>query len=509
MTPRLDFNALAPAVPVALAVVILPVGEVMLSRVRRFLSRPVRGRWVGDMLSLGAAGALILSLILTCQSFTGGARFFNLDNPMIVADSLAHFLNATILLGALMTVLVSGRFLEDLQINHGEYYALLLASVTGMLFLTAASDLMMLFLSLELMSIPLYVLAGFRRRSLRSNEAALKYFLIGSFASGILLYGSALLYGVTGSIALDEIAARIDPENPVALLGTGLLLVGLVFKIAAVPFHQWVPDVYEGAPTTVTAFMATAVKVAGFGVLIRVLATALHLSADVLYPVLWVLAVLTMTVGNVMAIIQANTKRMLAYSSIAHAGYALVGVAVGSQAGTSAVLFYLLVYTFMTIAAFTVVAILARGGEERERVADLAGLSARRPLLAAVMAISMFSLAGIPGTAGFMGKFYVFRAAVERGSALGDTTLIALAIIGVLNSALSLIYYLRVPLVMYMQESRSTEEPDSPGSFEGLVLVACAAAILALGIWPENLDLVLGRVDLLHWATVASASLIP
>jgi NADH-quinone oxidoreductase subunit N len=509
MMPNIDLGTLAPMIPVAIAVAVLPVAEVMLSRRGRFLSSRVSGRWVSDVISIGAIIALSLSLMLTVQAFAGASRVFNLDNPMILTDQFAHFLNATVLIAALLVVLVSNRFLVDMQINHGEYYALLLASVTGMLFLTAATDLMMLFLSIELASIPLYVLAGFRRNSLRSNEAALKYFLIGSFASGILLYGSALLYGVTGSIGLEEIATKFDPESPIAVLGAGLVLVGLGFKIAAVPFHQWAPDVYEGAPTTVTAFMATAVKVAAFGVFVRVLVTALYPLADLLYGALWVLAVLTMTVGNIMAIIQANTKRMLAYSSIAHAGYALVGVTVATQAGYSSVLFYLLAYTLTTIAAFTVVAVLAHGGEERERISDLNGLGIRRPFVAAVMAISMFSLAGIPGTVGFIGKFYVFRAAVEEGTRLGDPSLIWLAILGVLNSALSLIYYLRVPMAMYMQEPAAGETHDAPGSFEGLVLIACAIAMLAFGIWPQNLDLILGRVDLLEWATVASASLIP
>ena len=509
MTPRLDLGALAPLLPVVIAVVVLPVAEVVLSRMRRVLYVRVTETWIGGALSLGAATALIVSLLLTAQGFGAGPRVFNLDNPMILTDRLAHFLNATVLLAALLTVLVSSRFLRDMEINHGEYYALLLASVSGMLVLTASTDLMMLFLALELMSIPLYVLAGFNRRSLRSNEAALKYFIIGSFSSGVLLYGSALLYGVTGSIAFDEIGARFDPESPVALLAAGLLLIGLAFKVAAVPFHQWAPDVYEGAPTTVTAFMATAVKVAAFGALLRVLVVALPASSELLYPAFWVLAALTMTVGNVMAIVQSNTKRMLAYSSIAHGGYALVGLTVGTQSGYSAVLFYLFVYTFMTIGAFTVVAVLARGGREFDRITDLGGLGTSRPLLAAVMAIAMFSLAGIPGTAGFMGKFYLFRAAVERGIAISDTSLIALAILGVLNSALSLVYYLRLPMVMYMREPAAGDAPDSPGSFEGLVLVACAAAVLALGLWPENLDLILGTVDLLRWAKVASASLLP
>jgi NADH-quinone oxidoreductase subunit N len=509
VTPRLDLGALAPVLPIAIAVVVLPIGEVALSRMRRVLYAKVTDRWVSGVLSLGAAVAILISLLLTSQGFVSEARVFNLDNPMIITDALAHFLNGTVLLAALMTVLVSSRFLVDLQINHGEYYALLLASVTGMMFLTSATDLMMLFLAIELVSIPLYVLAGFRRRSLRSNEAALKYFLIGAFASGILLYGAALLYGATGTIALDGIAARFDPEAPVFLLGAGLLVVGLAFKIAAVPFHQWAPDVYEGAPTTVTAFMATAVKVAAFGALLRVVATALHPTADLFYGAFWVLAILTMTVGNVMAIVQTNMKRMLAYSSVAHAGYILIGVTVGTQGAYSAVLFYLFAYTFMTLGAFTVVAVLAHEGEERERIADLAGLGVTRAFPAAVMAITMFSLAGIPGTAGFMGKFYLFRAAVERGIALGDASLIWLAILGVLNSALSLVYYLRIPLVMYMQDPPGRERPAAPSSLEGLVLVTCGAATIALGLWPADLNLILGRVDLLRWATVASNALLP
>ncbi len=509
MSPNLDIGALYPLLPVAVAVVVLPLAEVFLARTPRILYVRVTKAWVGSFLSLGAAFALVVSLGFTAQGFGLEARVFNLDNPMILMDSFAHFLNATVLLAALMTVLVSNRFLREMRINHGEYYALLLASVCGMLMLTASTDLLMLFLALELMSIPLYVLAGFHRRSLRSNEAALKYFIIGSFASGILLYGSALLYGVTGSIGFDEIAARFDPESPMALLAAGLVLVGLAFKISAVPFHQWAPDVYEGSPTTVSGFMATAVKVAAFGVLLRVLATALPASSQLFHPVLWVLAALSMTVGNVMAIVQPNVKRMLAYSSIAHAGYALVGIVAGTQAGHSALLFYLLVYTFMTIAAFTVVSLLARDGHERDRIADLEGLGTTRPLVAAVMAIAMFSLAGIPGTAGFMGKFYLFRAAIERGITLSDTSLIVLAILGVLNSALSLVYYLRVPMAMYMREPSGEDPPHAAGSFEGLVLVGCAAAMIAIGLWPEHLDLIVGRVDLLRWATVASASLLP
>ena len=509
MIPELHVEVVAPMLLVAAGAVLLPLGEVVFSRWRTFLSTPVTTEWVGGALQFLSTIFLVTALVATAQGFSAGPRVFNPENPMILMDGFAHFLNATILIGALITVLVSNKFLADMKINHGEYYALLLTAVLGMMFLVAATHLLMLFLAIELMSIPTYVLAGFRRQSLRSNESALKYFLIGSFATAVLLYGAALLYSVTGHLEFVEIGARFDPENPIALLGAGLVLIGLAFKIAAVPFHQWAPDVYEGAPTTVTGFMSTAVKVAAFGALVRVLAVAFRPSADLFYPALWVLAVLTMTVGNVMAIIQSNTKRMLAYSSIAHAGYLLVGVATATHAGYSAVLFYLLVYTFMTLGAFTVIAILARDGEERERIDDLSGLGVRRPFLAAVMAISMFSLAGIPGFAGFMGKFYVFRAAVEQAVAIEDPSLLWLAVIGVLNSAVSLVYYLRLPVVMYMREAITEAESDRPSDFEWVVIAACGAATVLLGIWPENLDLMLGRVNLLHWARTATAALSP
>jgi NADH-quinone oxidoreductase subunit N len=509
MTPTLDVGAIAPMLAVASGAALLPLAEVLLARRKTWLYRPMTRAWRGSALSLTSAVVILVALLLTVNGFTDEPRTFNPSHPMILMDAFSHFLNGVVLLGALLTVLVSSKFLADVEINHGEYYALLLSSVLGMMFLTSATDLMMLFLAVELMSIPTYALAGFRRDNLRSNESALKYFLMGSFASGVLLYGCALLYGTTGTLSLAQVAERFDPEHPVALLGAGLVLIGLAFKIASVPFHQWAPDVYEGAPTTVSGFMATTVKVAAFGALLRVLGIALQPGAELLYGVVWVLAVLTMTVGNVMAIIQQNTKRLLAYSSVAHAGYLLVAVAAGTRTGYSAVLFYLLVYTLMTIGAFTVVAILARRGEERDRVADLAGLGTRAPLLAAVMAICMFSLAGIPGTAGFMGKYYIFLSAIERATAIGDSSLVWLAIIGVMNSALSLAYYLRIPVVMYMRDAETAEEADAPGSFEGLVLVTCAAAVLLAGIVPYDLLVIFGEVNLLGWANAASASLLP
>jgi NADH-quinone oxidoreductase subunit N len=508
VTPDLDVGAIGPMLLVATGALFLPLAEVVLSRRKSFLYRPVTDAWISTVLALACAGLLIGALVLSANGFASEPRVFNLSHPMIVMDSFTHFLNSVVLLGALVTVLVSSRFLADLGINHGEYYALLMSSLLGMMFLISATNLIMLFLALELMSIPVYVLAGFRRGSLRSNEAALKYFLIGSFASGILLYGSSLLYGTTGSFALQDIAARFDPENALTLLGAGLVLIGLAFKIASVPFHQWAPDVYEGSPSTVSGFMATTVKVAAFGTLLRVVGVALEPGQDIVYGVLFGLSVLSMTVGNVMAIIQQNTKRMLAYSSIAHAGYLLVGVTASTPGGYSAVLFYLFAYTFMTLGAFGVIGVLARRGEEQERINDLAGLGVRRPFLGAIMALCMFSLAGIPGTAGFMGKWYLFWSAVEEGGRIGDPSLIWLAIIAVLNSAVSLYYYLRIPVVMYMRDPTEEEVPDVPGSFEGLALLGCGIAIVLVGLWPES-NLIVGQVNLLHWATVASAALGP
>jgi NADH-quinone oxidoreductase subunit N len=460
------------------------------------------------MMAVGTAGVLLMAFIATLNGFAQPTRSFNLDHPMISMDGVTHFLNAIVLLSAMMTVLVSNRFLARIGANHGEYYALILASVLGMMLLAASTDLLMLFLSLELMSIPVYVLAGFQRGSLRSNESALKYFVIGSFASGVLLYGCALLYGATGTLSLVGIAGAFDPESPLALLGAALLLIGLGFKIASVPFHQWAPDVYEGAPTTVTGLMATAVKVAAFGALMRVLSLALEPGTALIYDVLWWMALLSMTVGNVMALVQTSAKRMLAYSSVSHAGYLLVGLCAGGASGYSAVLFYLLVYTFMSLAAFTVLAVLQRGQDDRERIDDLAGLSIERPFLAATMALSMFALAGIPGTGGFIGKWQLFAAAIERGSTIGDTSLVWLAIFAVLNSAISLGYYLHVIRVMYMRDrSEPLGDHGASGPLERVVLVSCFAAILLLGIFPSNVFVIFLDIDVLAGAASAVASL--
>jgi NADH-quinone oxidoreductase subunit N len=507
----LDLGALLPLIVVGAGAVLLPLLEALLTRMirhqRTFLSRPMTRELAGTMAAFTTAGTLIVALILTLGDAAASLRAVDTGaQGAIAVDGLAQFLNAVILIGAAMTVLVSIQYLSSVRNQRGEYYALLLASVLGMLLLTSAVDLLMLFLAVEVMSIPIYVLAGYQRSSLRSNESALKYFIIGSFASAVLLYGCSLLFGATGSIQLRDIGAAFNPEEPVALVGAGLVLVGLAFKVGSVPFHQWVPDVYEGAPTTISAFMATTVKAAAFGALVRLMSVAFDANQGLFYVPLFWLAVASMTVGNLMAIVQSNTKRMLAYSSIAHAGYLLVGVCVGTAQGYAAVLFYLLVYTFMTLAAFTVVAVVA-GDRGNDQIDDLAGLHGSRPFLAGVMALAMFSLAGIPLTGGFVAKFQLFSAAVERGNAIGDTSLIWLAILGVLNSAISLAYYLRIPVVMYMRDPR-VDLPARSGAFGALVLGACAVAMILLGLAPENLGVAFGDVNALATAAEAALALL-
>jgi NADH-quinone oxidoreductase subunit N len=334
------------------------------------------------------------------------------------------------------------------------------------------------------MSIALYVMVGFRRGQLESNEAALKYFLLGAFASGFLLYGIALLYGATGTTNLNTMAAFVADsplrDNPLLIAGGLLLLTGFAFKIAAVPFHMWTPDAYEGAPTTVTAFMSAGAKAAGFAALLRVVLHALGGVHAHWTPVLTAIAMLTMTVGNVSALLQTSVKRMLAYSSIAHAGYLLVAVVAGGPDGASAALFYLAVYSVMNVGAFGVLALLGRGQEERVLVADLAGLGFRQPLIGLAMTVFMLSLGGIPPTAGFMGKVYLFGVALRAG-------LVPLVIVGVLNSVISVFYYLRITVAMYMDEPKGEATQVSWAVPAAIALIACLALTLWWGIQAHQL----------------------
>jgi NADH-quinone oxidoreductase subunit N len=401
----------------------------------------------------------------------------------VVLDNFATFFKMTFLVGAGLTVLITDRYMEREECNHGELYPLILFAVVGMMLMAAGTDLMTIFLGLEVMSVSLYVLAGFNRANRKSNEAGLKYFLLGAFSTGFMLYGMALIYGATGTTRLYKIAEivgqmTLPSANILLVAGMLLMMTGFAFKIAAAPFHMWTPDVYEGAPTPMTAFMSAGPKAAGFAALLRIFLVALPTLQVEWSQVLWVLAVLTMTVGNITALRQDNIKRILAYSSIAHAGYALVGFAAGNSTGTAGILFYMLSYAFMNIGAFAIVILIAKKGETNGNVSDYAGLGFKRPLLALAMTLFLFSLAGVPPAAGFIGKFYLFSGAIQKGY-------IWLAVIGVLNSAASAYYYLRIMVYMYFKEPAEEFEWVQVTAPVALALVIAVAGTLILGIVPS------------------------
>lgn len=403
-------------------------------------------------LGLALALGITLSQIgLTQTSFNG----------TIVLDGFSTFVNALLLISGLLGVALAYDYVKRMGIDRGEYYILLLFSITGMMLMAQAADLIIVFLALELLSIPLYVLAAFARPRVESEEAGLKYFLLGAFSTGFVVYGIALVFGATGSTSLSAIVATAKGSTDPLLLtvGAALILVGLGFKVAAVPFHMWTPDVYQGAPSAVTAFMAAGAKIAGFAALLRVFALAFPSLASALTPILAVISALTMIVGNVLAIAQSNIKRLLAYSSIAHAGYILMAFVPYGQpsvvaTSVAAGLFYLVSYALTNFGAWAVVIALERQEGKGLEIKDYAGLGRKYPALAAAMAVFMLSLTGVPPTLGFVGKFYLFRAAIQG-------QFYVLAIIGVLTSLISAYYYLRVVVTMYMQEGdpETTSEP--------------------------------------------------
>jgi NADH-quinone oxidoreductase subunit N len=397
-----------------------------------------------------------------------------------IVDDFGIFLNFVFLVIAALTILTSADYLRRQNMNHPEFYALLLFATAGMLMMAASNELVMVFLGLEILSIATYVMAGFRRTDLKSNESALKYFLLGSFSSAFFLYGVALIFGATGSTNLIGIADALRSARvPVSLveLSAALMLIAICFKVAAAPFHIWTPDVYEGAPTPVTGFMSVGPKAAGFAVLFRVFLTAFPSIQDRWASAIWLIAALTMILGNVIAVVQPNIKRMLAYSSIAHAGYIAVAFAAASAQGVSAALFYLLAYSLMNLGAFAIVTILGRSEDKLVNLSDYAGLGAKRPALAAALSVFLLSLAGVPGTAGFAGKFFIFRAALE-------SRLVWLAIIGVITTVVSFYYYLYVIVQMYMREPAGDfSDVAVPGGVKVALLIALAGT-LYLGILP-------------------------
>lgn len=402
---------------------------------------------------------------------------------MLEVDGFATFFRLLVILAGLLVTLVSFNYLRREGAESGEYYALLLYSVAGQTIMVLAAELMVLFIGLEISSIASYILAGYLRREKLANEAAAKYFLLGSFATAFLLYGIALIYGATGTTRLNGIAQVLsDPRMATAGILTGtavaLMLVGFAFKISAAPFQVWAPDVYQGAPAPVTAFLAAGPKAAAFAVLLRVLMTAFAPLTGRWLAIMWSLSLLTMIAGNFAALLQTNIKRLLAYSSIAHAGYVLVAVTAHSEEGVQAAMFYLAVYVFMNIGAFAVVAYFARKGERYVEIEDLAGLGVRQPVVAALFAVILLSLIGVPPTAGFLGKFYIFKAAVKAD-------LLWLTVLGLLNSAVAAYYYLRLIVIMYMKEPGESLL-DLPGMTVSTraALWTSAAAVVILGLFP-------------------------
>lgn len=496
------FQAVSPDINLALIApeLIIGIAGVVVMMVDAFSRRGQR--WLTGSLSIIS---LIAATVASVWLWTVWPAQRSAFNGMIVLDELRLSFTLIFLLVALLTILISNVWIETEKLPAGEFHSLLLFATSGMMLMASAGDLVIVFLGLEILSIATYVLAGFRRTDVRSNESSLKYFILGSFASAFLLYGIALIYGATATTSLPgttniaTIAARLNSSlyPPLLLAGAAMLLVGFGFKIATVPFHVWTPDVYEGAPTPVTAFMAAGPKAAGFASFLRVfvfgfpIATAVVSTSGYAHKAwlgaLAIMAVLTMSVGNITAIVQNNVKRMLAYSSIAHAGYALVGfVAAGAattpedrSAALSAVAFYLLTYAIMNMGAFAVVTLIARRGDQQTNVEDYNGIGFASPMLAFSLSIFLLSLLGMPLTAGFMGKLVVFSAALKQGY-------VWLVVIGVLNAAISAYYYLRLIVVMFFRERAGTwEVPRIPASV-AVALIITLIGVFYLGLFPNG-----------------------
>ena len=466
-----SFDAIVPMLCVTAGALVVMLAEAWRERDERM---PL-GIW--GIISLGGAALGLMFL------WDRNASSFN----VIVADNFGIFVSLILAVVGILTILFSSQVIERDGIPPGEYYAILLFGIVGMMMMAMANDLLVMFVALEILSLAVYVLTGIRRDSLPGVEGGLKYFLLGSFSSAFFLYGVAFTYGITGSTRLDRVgsylAAQSMSDSPMILLALGLLLVGFAFKISAVPFHMWTPDAYEGAPAIVTGFMSTAVKAAAFAAFARVFLSAFEpFSAD-WAPLVWIIAAATMIVGTVVGVAQSNLKRMLAYSSIAHGGYLLVGLVAANQVGKAAILFYLLAYAVTNLAAFGVIALLGTRDRNNDELRDYAGLWHTQPGLAALMTVSLLSLGGFPPTAGFIAKWYIFSAAVSAGY-------YGLAIIGVLTSVVSVFFYLRVVVMMYMAD-RETGLALAPVSKAGIAaLVVAVVFIFYLGVLPTQvLDL--------------------
>ncbi len=474
--PPIDFSTIIP-------VTFLAAWACVLLLVDLFIPQQRKG-WTALLAAVGLASTMGLTLLQAGRELAG-------FNNMVVMDGFSNFLNILFLLTGLLGIAVAYGYLRRMNIERGEYYPLMLFSIAGMMLMSQATDLIMVFLALELLSIPLYVMAAIAYPKTDSEEAGIKYFLLGAFAAGFVVYGIALTYGATGATSFKDIAAAVAggmidknlPYNPVLhLIGAALILIGFGFKVAAVPFHMWTPDVYQGAPTSVTAFMAAGAKAAGFAALLRVFATAFPTLAGDLTPVIIVISAFTMILGNVVAIVQTDIKRMLAYSSIAQAGYILMAfVPFANPAvradSVAAGLFYLVAYTLASFGAWAVVISLEKAEGQGLKIEDYAGLARKYPLLAAAMAVFMLSFIGLPPTLGLIGKLYLFRAAIEGQYYL-------LAVIGVLTSLISAYYYLRVVVTMYMRDGEPQVTRDGWLEF---TIGATAVVTVLFSLFPAPL----------------------
>jgi NADH-quinone oxidoreductase subunit N len=461
------FNAIVPMACVTAAGIAAMVAEAFRNPGERM---PIAGLGV-----VGLVGAAIASIFL----WNHNASSFD----VVSADNFGLFVTGILIVVGLLSLAISGPTIDRENLPRGEYYALMLFATAGMMLMATASDLLVIFLALEVLSLAVYVLTGIRRDSAHSTEAAFKYFLLGAFSSAFFLYGIAFTYGLTGSTRLDRIGSLMSAQSasPTAmqLLALGLVIVGFAFKVAAVPFHMWTPDAYEGAPPAVTGFMSTGVKAAAFAAFVRVFLSAFEPLRGTWSEVIWVIAAATMIVGTVVGVAQSNVKRMLAYSSIAHGGYLLIALLTGNDVGKSAVLFYLLTYAITNVGAFGVIALLETADRPGDRVRDYAGLWNDHPALAALMTIFLLSLGGFPPMAGFIAKWYVFTAAIKAGYT-------GLAIIGVLTSVVSVFFYLRIVVMMYMTPRETPRVVLPVPAVAGGALVVSAVLIFYLGILPSR-----------------------
>ena len=475
-SPSVDWFSILPAIALFAAAIIIVLG-------RSLIRHDPRVTQAG--LFTAIAGVAASAIFTGIQwSFVHSDGPYQAMGGTVAVDGFTVFVQTVILGATLLALLISAGYLRRESLEGAEYYALMLCSATGMMLMASANDFITIFLALEILSISLYVLAAFDRRRLTSQEAGLKYFLLGSFSSAVFLYGIALVYGATGTTNLTGIARFLSQtvllHDGVLLVGIALLLVGLGFKVAAAPFHMWTPDVYQGAPTPVTAFMAAATKAAAFAAILRIFVGAFSSFSVDWRPEIWGLAVLSLLVGSIAAVVQTDVKRMLAYQSISHAGFILIGVEAASLRGTAAALYYVCVYAVMATGAFAVVMVVARRGDDRHSLSDYRGLAAARPVLAGLLTLFLLAQAGVPLTGGFIAKLGVFSAAVDAGQYW-------LALIGMLAAVIGAFVYLRIVLAMFAPEEGEVATAESPIRVDGgtaTALTIAAAAILFLGIVP-------------------------